>query len=83
MSSSKGFKMLEQAVLWLSGRPYRIIDNKREKRIENLPKPVTVRRHKKYYAVARGRSVGVIGSEEAYKKSVQGYKHAQKGALEV
>ena len=77
MSSSKGFKMLEQAVLWLSGRPYRIIDNKREKRIENLPKPVTVRRHKKYYAVARGRSVGVIGSEEAYKKSVQGYKHAK------
>lgn len=77
MSSSKGFKMLEQAVLWLSGRSYKIIDNKKEKKIDNLPKPVTDKRYKKYYAVARGRTVGVIKSKKAYKKSIHGYKHAK------
>ncbi|HIB1875410.1 TPA: viroplasmin family protein [Enterococcus faecium] len=77
MSSSKGFKMLEQAVLWLSGRPYKIIDNKKEVKFEKLPKPVIAKRNKKYYAVARGRTVGVIESKEAYKKSVQGYRRAK------
>ncbi|EPI02844.1 hypothetical protein D920_00327, partial [Enterococcus faecalis 13-SD-W-01] len=75
-SSSKGFKKLDGARQWLEGRPYAIVEENEQVKPEILS-VLKNKKGKKYYAVARGRTVGVFDNNEDFQKSVEGYKAAR------
>lgn len=80
-SSSRGFKTLKAAIKWLDGIPYKI--NESDATLITEDTKVTEETVKtedskgtKYFAVARGRHVGIIKDKKIFNDSITGYKKA-------
>ena len=72
---TKGFNEFEKAIEWIGDLPYEIIVQKDTKTLSLAPtaenKKIT------YYAVVRGRRVGVMKSHAAFMEATKGYKNAK------
>ncbi|TPR56906.1 ribonuclease H family protein [Enterococcus sp. OL5] len=73
-SSSKGFNRIEDASEWLEGVPHKVVKSKKPQTSDKAPEQIKKNKRSQYYAVVRGRVVGVFDNKEDYKKSLLGYK---------
>lgn len=69
-SSSKGFRSKKEAIAWLNGIPYKIINNS-----QPLLNQEQKGKTSKIYAIARGRCVGVFEDSKIFNDSITKYKH--------
>lgn len=70
-SKSKGFRELGDAKRWLGSRSYQVVENNGQ---ESTSKIVEKKKKTIYYAVARGRQIGVLKNRQAFLNSINGYK---------
>lgn len=73
-SKSKVFRELGDAKRWLGSRSYQVVENNGQ---ESTSKIVEKKKKTIYYAVARGRQIGVLKKRQAFLNSINGYKKYQ------